>query len=130
MNTPFHLDYSSFGAGPAADLDPADILAGWRKILPGFDATQHHLGALNIQAGDTQATVHTNVIATHCIAGAQGGEVWTVYGDYELKLEKADTWQLSAITFSFRFLTGNPDLPDIAQKRVQPHPIPPADATR
>jgi len=122
MKTPFHLDYSSFGAGPAADLDLADIMAGWRKILPGFDAIQHHLGALNIQADDTHAAVHTNVIATHYVAGAQGGEIWTVYGDYELRLEKADSWQLSAITFNFRFLTGNPDLPELAQTKAASRP--------
>ena len=39
MTHPFHLDYSSFGAGDAADLEPSAILAGWRRLLPGFDHT-------------------------------------------------------------------------------------------
>lgn len=118
MTTPFHLDYSSFGVDPAADLDPAEILAGWEAILPGFDATQHHLGPLNIAVDDDDAVVRTTVIATHQISGAKGGETWTVHGDYVLRLIKDGSWKLSAITLNFKFLTGNTELPAQAQARA------------
>ncbi|MBE1284167.1 MAG: nuclear transport factor 2 family protein [Rhodobacteraceae bacterium] len=117
MTDPFHLDYSSFGAGPGKDLDPADILNGWKAILPGFDVTQHHLGPFNIDTHGDTATVRASVIATHQIAGAQGGEIWTVYGDYTLKLVRNTGWKLSANRFNFRFLTGNGELPARAQAR-------------
>ena len=70
MTHPFHLDYSSFGAGPAADLAPSKTLAGWQSMLPGFDATHHHLSPLEIDVAADIATVHCSVVATHQIAGA------------------------------------------------------------
>ncbi|WP_170328489.1 nuclear transport factor 2 family protein [Ruegeria arenilitoris] len=118
MTNPFHLDYSSFGAGPGADLAPADILSAWKAMLPGFDATQHHLGPLHIEANESAATARATVIATHQIADAEAGELWTVHGDYVLKLVNDGGWKLSANTFNFRFLTGNPELPALAQERA------------
>lgn len=87
--------------------------------MPGFDATLHHLGPLDIDLTGDTATVRTSVIATHQIAGAEGGETWTVYGDYDPELTKAEAWQMSANRFQFKFLTGNPDLPALAQARAQ-----------
>jgi len=118
MTAPFHLDYSSFGAGPGADIDPGDILNGWKAMLPGFDATQHHLGALDIVVEGEFATVKTTVIATHYIADAEGGALWTVHGSYVLKLVRDDAWRLSANTFNFAFVTGNTALPALAQERA------------
>lgn len=118
MTDPFHLDYSSFGAGPGADLDPADILTGWKGMLPGFDATHHQLGPLDIEVEGDRALVRCNVTATHHIAGADGGTLWTVYGGYILTLNKADGWKLAANIFNFKFLAGNPELPALAQARA------------
>jgi hypothetical protein len=118
MTNPFHLDYSSFGAGPGADLDPADILAGWKAMLPGFDATQHHLGPLDIAVEADRATVCATVIATHLIEGAEGGEVWTVHGDYVLELVDDGGWKLASNRFNFKFMTGNTGLPALAQARA------------
>ncbi|TBW54649.1 nuclear transport factor 2 family protein [Marinobacter halodurans] len=118
MTNPFHLDYSSFGGDPGADLDPADILASWKAILPGFDATHHQLGPLAIEVKENTATVHVTVIATHRIAGAEGGETWTVYGDYELTLVNENGWLHSSNTFNVKFIAGNAELPVLAQTRA------------
>ncbi|MFC3612279.1 nuclear transport factor 2 family protein [Lutimaribacter marinistellae] len=120
MTRPFHLDYSSFGAGPGADLDPADVLTSWQAMLPGFDATQHQLGPLAIDMRENKAIVKAYVTATHHIADAEGGEIWTVYGDYDLTLrrDKDGSWRLSANIFNFRLVTGNASLPGLAQRRV------------
>lgn len=118
MNNPFHLDYSSYEAGPAADLDPAEILTGWQAVLPGFDATQHQLSPLDITVQDKQAIVRASVIATHWVAGAKGGEIWTVHGDYKLTLVQDDGWKLAGNVFTFKFQTGNDTLPAQAQQRV------------
>lgn len=119
MTNPFHLDYSSYGAGPAADLAPVDILTGWQSVLPGFDVTHHQLGPLMIEADDVKATVRAYVTADHQIAGIEAGEVWTVYGSYVLTLIKAGAdWKLSGNTFQFKFQTGNTDLPALAQSRA------------
>lgn len=119
MTNPFHLDYSSFSAGPAADLAPADILSGWRSVLPGFDSTHHQLGPLIIETDGHSATVRAYVTADHQIAGVEAGEVWTVYGRYVLTLTKiGPDWRLSGNTFQFKFQTGNTDLPALAQSRA------------
>lgn len=118
MTAPFHLDYSSFGAGPGADLNPVDIITGWNGVLPGFDHTQHHLSPLDIEQDGDTATVKASVIATHQIAEAEGGETWTVYGNYVLRLVINGGWKLSSNTFQFKFLTGNTELPALAQSRA------------
>ncbi len=118
MTDPFHLDYASFGGGPAADLDPGQVLEGWKGLLPGFDATQHHLGPLAIEVDGDTARVAATVIATHFIAGAEGGETWTVHGHYRLALRREEGWKLTDNVFLFDFVTGNGGLPSIAQTRV------------
>lgn len=119
MTNPFQLDYSSYGAGPAADLAPADILSCWRSVLPGFDHTQHQLGPLIIEIDGNSATVRAYVTADHQIAGVDAGEVWTVYGSYVLTLTKiGHGWKLSGNTFQFKFQTGNTDLLALAQSRA------------
>jgi hypothetical protein len=118
MSDPFHLDYSSFGAGPAADMKPADILAGWKGFLPGFDATQHQLGPLDITVDADTARVRTCVSASHFIGGADDGALWTVVGTYDIALMRSRDWQLSALTFNFKFQHGNLRLPQVAQGRA------------
>ncbi len=38
------VDYRSLNGEPAAEVKAEDLIAGWRALLPGFDATQHLLG--------------------------------------------------------------------------------------
>ena len=118
MTMPFFLDYSSFGAPAGADMAPDQILTSWQGILPGFDATHHQLGLLDIEAGASMALVRAYVTATHYMASAQGGDLWTVYGTYTLQLRYEEGWKLRGNTFSFKFLSGNVDLPNLAKERM------------
>lgn len=119
MRAPFHLDYSSFGAGPAADLEPTVILEGWKGILPGFDATHHQLGPLFAEVDGARARVRAYVTALHFLGGAEGGQIWTVVGTYDIALEQAgDLWRLSGLTFNFKFQDGNLQLPKTAHERA------------
>ena len=119
MTDPFYLDYSSFGAGPGAELSPVDILMGWKSILPGFDFTHHQLGPLIIEEDGSEATVRAYVTADHQIADVPEGEVWTVCGSYVLDLKKIGSdWKLSGNTFLFKFQSGNTNLPALAQSRT------------
>ncbi|WP_082025202.1 nuclear transport factor 2 family protein [Ruegeria sp. ANG-R] len=118
MTNPFYLDYSSFGAPEGAELAPSDILTGWQAMLPGFDHTHHQLGPLDITQNGNSATVRAYVTATHHIAGAEGGELWIVYGSYVLTLVNDGGWKLSGNTFTFKFLDGNSNLPAMAQERA------------
>lgn len=119
MHTPFYLDYSSFGAGPGTDLSPGNVLDQWKLLLPGFDATHHQLSPLIIEENGNTATVRAYVTASHQISAAEGGDLWTVYGSYVLGLRKTDgKWRLSSNVFCFKFMTGNMELPAIAQSRA------------
>ncbi|MCA8906852.1 MAG: nuclear transport factor 2 family protein [Rhodospirillaceae bacterium] len=123
MATPFHLDYSSLGAGPASDLDPADVLAGWQTLLPGFDATHHQIGNLDIAADGESATVACYVTATHVIAEATEGRVWTVVGSYTIPMAHTDAgWVLAGCTFHFKYQDGNTELPARARERLAQQP--------
>ena len=101
MTNPFYLDYSSFGTPQGAERVPSDILTGWKAMLPGFDHTHHQLAPLDITQNGNSATVHAYVTATHQIAGAESGELWTVYGNYVLTLVNDGGWKLSGNMFTF-----------------------------
>ncbi len=115
MTNPFHLDYSSFGAGDPADLDPVSVIAGWKQMLPGFEHTHHQIGNLDIEADDREARVKCYGTATHQIAD----RTWTVIGTYEKTLRRDDTaWKVSGSRFVFRHQMGATDLPAEAQRRA------------
>lgn len=115
MTNPIHLDYSSFGAGDPADLEPAQVVAGWKQLLPGFDHTHHQLGNLDLEVSGDEAAARCSVIAMHRL----GDEIWTAYGAYEktLRLE-AGIWRVSSSRFLFKDQTGATDLPAKAQEAV------------
>jgi hypothetical protein len=115
MTNPFHLDYASFGGGDPANLDPADILAGWSGFLPGFDHTHHQLGNLDIEVFGDTARVACYVTASHII----DDRVWTVVGTYNNSLiREADRWKLSGSQLLFKYQTGDTNLPAEAQQRM------------
>ena len=114
MAPTIHLDYSSFGR-PAADLTPAEVVAGWRGLLPGFDHTQHLLGNLDVTFDGAEASVRAAVIGTHVL----DEEHWVVSGRYEMTLvESGGTWRLSMLRFLYAYQTGPVALVDDATKRA------------
>ena len=115
MTNPFHLDYSSFGGGDPADLDPNRILKNWAAFLPGFEATHHQIGTLDIQVNGETAKAKLYGTATHII----GERSWTVVGTYNIPLVRnGEGWKLSGIQFLYKFQTGAIDLPAEAKQRM------------
>lgn len=120
MAAPFNLDYSSFGGAAPAECDPAAVLDGWKAFLPGFDATHHQIGNLQIESSETSAKVECYVTATHVISGAAGGAVWTVVGIYFLPLiREGDGWKLTGCRLQFKYQDGNTGLPTLAQTEMR-----------
>ena len=114
-----HLDYSSFGAGEPVDLTPEAITAAWKELLPGFDHTHHQIGNVLVESKEQRANVKVHAIATHFIDGAEGGDIWTVYGTYCIALiHEGGSWKITSIRFNFKFQDGNIDLPVLAQTRT------------
>ncbi|MGC4123250.1 MAG: nuclear transport factor 2 family protein [Myxococcales bacterium] len=115
MARPFHLDYSSFGGGPPAELPPSAILDGWKKLLPGFDHTHHQLGNLDVEAGRESAVVRCYGTATHVL----GLRVWTVVGTYRVTLRREErSWVLTGLQFNFKYQAGDLTLAAEAQGRA------------
>jgi len=109
------VDYTSLAGGQPARMNANDLVASWRAFLPGFTATQHLVGSHRVSVEGKRARVLSQFIATHRLAGATGGELWTLGGHYRHTLRKTGAaWKVDAITMTWTWQTGNPDLPRLA----------------
>ena len=119
MTDPFHVDYSSYSGDEPADVSPADLTGVWAEFLPFFDSVHHQIGNLIVDSDGDGATVQCHGMATHFIAGHEGGDLQFIVGTYELRLVKSGgTWKLSSMRFNFKYASGNPDLAAEAQRRA------------
>lgn len=122
------VDYTSLFGGEAQDVAADELLAGWRTLLPGFDATQHITGPVIVTlTGDGAATAETHVRGYHhiagdrsgAIAGAQGG-TWMVAGHYVMGVRREnEDWRIAAITLQSFWQEGRLDLAKLATERVE-----------
>ena len=90
-------DYTSLFGGEAEEVAAGDLVARWRGLLPGFDATQHLLGPLTPAAGVAADVVRLecNVRGYHRLGGAE----WMVAGRYEIGVaDPGATPRIAAIT--------------------------------
>ena len=76
------LDYSSITGTPPSLQSPQEIIGAWSSFVPGFDKTHHQLSEFNINKEDNFTTVTFKGKADHFI----GNSVWTVEGDYLIKI--------------------------------------------
>jgi hypothetical protein len=114
MTPTMHLDYASFGR-PAADLTPADVVAGWRALLPGFDHTHHLLGNLDVSFEGDRASVRAAVTGTHVLDDTH----WVVSGRYEMTVVQHDgRWRLSMLRFLYAYQTGPSSVVEEATRRA------------
>ncbi|MBO9153336.1 nuclear transport factor 2 family protein [Chitinophaga sp. GCM10012297] len=65
MDENVYLDYSSMGAGKAAQLPAAAIIDGWKAFLPRFKTTHHQLGNFTAREHNGEAEVDCYGTATH-----------------------------------------------------------------
>lgn len=114
------VDYTSLFGGSAETLPVETLIERWRRLLPGFDATQHLIGPI-VVTGDSgpAATAETQVRGYHYMSGAEGGSVWMAAGRYQFAMERRDgEWRIGAITLHLAYQEGNRGLPETAQARV------------
>lgn len=113
------VDYRSLNGEPAAEVKAEDLIAGWQALLPGFDATQHLIGAVVVSLDGDAARADTHVRAYHHIAGAEAGTTWMVAGHYSVRLvERSGRWQILALTLTVFYQEGNLALPSVATARA------------
>ena len=120
------LDYSSMSGQPAATQTPQQIITPWKGLLPGFDHTHHQIGNVVVtsrlgRSGPVDATLFCYGTATHHIANAPGGAIWTVVGTYDFHLARTGngSWQVDKMTFHLKYQDGNLSLPKLAAERMK-----------
>lgn len=114
------LDYESMNGNPAVTLRPDQIVAAWKGILPGFEATHHQLGNVLAEVSGDLAKVFCYGTATHYLPD-EDGNVWTVVGSYDFELARqADgNWKVRHMKFNFKYQDGNLSLPEKAEQIAQ-----------
>lgn len=119
------LDYTSYAnaaAGTSAELPtllPADIVAAWQTVLPGYDRTHHLMGTESVLVEGDSATTTSNIYATHILEN-EGESTWVFIGDYQHELEKTkDGWKITFMRANLRAQLGNENLPALAAERVK-----------
>jgi hypothetical protein len=108
-------DYTTLFGGAPASQPSAQLVNGWRALLPGFDGTQHLTGPVlaTVEGGRARATCA--VTAVHRL----GADHWTVNGHYDLELQReASGWTITSLTYRHLLTTGDSSLPAKAQARA------------
>lgn len=114
------VDYTSLAGGQPTRLKADDLIASWQAFLPGFTVTQHMVASHRVSINGERANVLSQFIATHRLAGATGGELWTLGGQYRHSLRKiGELWKVDAITMTWAWQTGNTELPQRAAQAAK-----------
>ncbi len=114
------LDYTSMAGGEPMLLTPQEITTNWKRVLPGFDATHHTISNFQIDIDSVQATVGHYGTADHVIRVNEENQLWTVVGTYDHHLIRTpDGWRIDKMTFHLKYMTGNMDLPRLAQESLE-----------
>ena len=110
------VDYTSLAGGAPETVPAGTLIARWQGLMPGFDATQHLTGPVLLTGdGGPGMRADTHLVAWHRIAGAGGGETWTVRGHYTARL---DDGKITMLTLQVFGQEGNLDLPELAVRRA------------
>lgn len=113
------LDYSSMTGNPAEKVSPTDITTGWKTVLPGFTYTHHQIGNFITKINGNKANSFCYGTATHHLED-DNGNVWTVVGSYDFDLKKVDdSWEITSMTFNYKYQNGNSKLIENAIKNVK-----------
>jgi dienelactone hydrolase len=117
------LDY-----GTPELLTPDEIVGRWQPLLSAFDSTQHVMHDERIEFLEpTRARVHSAFQATHHLAGAPGGDIWTLSGRYEHELVREGSgWKVSRMRMVPGASSGNAGLLSAARERAGLPTPPPA----
>jgi hypothetical protein len=111
FNAPVTIDMSSVGAGPARQMQPAEIAAIWQDGLEPLDGIHHQSGNFLATVEGNRATVFCYGIAIHYKQNAVGGNTRTFVGSYDFQLSvESGRWLITEMRFNLKWLEGNPDL--------------------
>lgn len=113
------LDYSSMGA-KIETLKPAQIIANWQTVLPGFKVTQHQITNHRVSINGKEAECFSYVTALHYLPVETKNDVWRVVGFYNHHLVKTESgWRVDKMKFTATMIDGNLNLPKMAIDAVK-----------
>ncbi|AUX48799.1 uncharacterized protein SOCE26_103400 [Sorangium cellulosum] len=101
-------------------LTPEEIVSRWRPLLSAFDSTQHVVRDEQVSFVEPDlARVRSRFWAAHHLAGAAGGELWSLGGRYEQELARtASGWKVTRMRMIPGESTGNAALLERARERA------------
>ena len=114
------LDYTSLGATEALEKTPQEIIDGWKSTLPGFQHTLHRITNHQVQINGEEAECFCYGTAGHYLLEENETEaLWEVIGSYDFHLIRVnDVWKIDLMRLNFKWMEGNKDLPNSAEKKV------------
>jgi hypothetical protein len=110
------IDYTSLWGGTPTQMSAAELMAAWRGIVPGFDATWHELLDVSARVDGQRARATARVDGRHWIEG----RLWRPVGRYHWDLEKMESqWKVTRMTFELTQEVGDRALAAQAMERVR-----------
>lgn len=115
------IDYTSLWGGEPQQMTPAQLMDGWRGIVPGFDATWHELSDVRAVVDGDSATATAYVDGRHWI----GERLWRPVGTYHWTLRKLDgAWKVTSMRFAMTREIGDRALAAEATERAKMQGVP------
>lgn len=100
---------------PRRSIPSQELVAMWAaNLFP--EKTSFHLRGGHIVEMDADGRVflYSKAYAWNRLVGAEGGELWEVWGDYTYEMVRVDEqWLISSFTFSPTFDRGNSAVPTL-----------------
>lgn len=91
------IDYTSLWGGTPETTTPDALMTAWAGVLPGFDATWHEIGAIEVRIVGDRARATTSIDARHWL----GDGFWRVVGRYDFALSRLDDrWRITRMTLA------------------------------
>ena len=110
------IDYTSLWGGAPQRMTPAELMAAWRGLVPGFDATRHELKDVRAEIDGDRATATAFVDGRHWIEG----RLWRPIGVYRWTLERqGGAWKVTTMTFAMTHEIGDRGLVALATERAK-----------
>jgi hypothetical protein len=112
------LDYTSLNGGEPSKMLADELIAAWKSLLPGFDATQHVIASPVVVVDGDEAVVRTQVTGVHRIGSGSNPRLWEVSGRYRHVLRKSEgRWAIVGLMLTVAWQRGA-DLREEAQRRA------------
>ncbi|MEM9800473.1 MAG: nuclear transport factor 2 family protein [Planctomycetota bacterium] len=109
------VDYTSLFGGEVQTTSAADLVGGWKALVPGFDVTRHELTNVVAHVEGGRATATADIDARHWL----NGNLWRPIGTYRWELAKSGNgWRVTAMTLTVVREIGDRALVATAQERA------------